>query len=67
MVRRGFYWVLFLLGSFITSCKEKNFGISDEPVNTNDIDSGNIIDTSVTIIALPDPAIYKEGEEIKTG
>ena len=40
----------------------------DEPVSTtNEIDSSNIIDSSITIVALPDPTIYKEGQEIKTG
>jgi cell wall-associated NlpC family hydrolase len=39
----------------------------DDPVITNEIDSSNIIDSSVSIIALPDPTIYKEGGEIKTG
>jgi cell wall-associated NlpC family hydrolase len=55
------------LGLLITSCKEKNTTIFDEPVITNNIDSSKIIDSGVTIVALPDPAIYKEGEEIKTG
>ena len=67
MVRSCFYWALFLSELFITSCKEKNNMTFDEPVITNEIDSSNIIDTSITIIALPDPTIYKEGEEIKTG
>jgi cell wall-associated NlpC family hydrolase len=52
---------------FITSCKEKNNITFDNPVITNEIDSSNIIDTGRSIIALPDPTIYKEGEEIKTG
>ncbi|HEY5772552.1 MAG TPA: C40 family peptidase [Chitinophagaceae bacterium] len=39
----------------------------DDPVITNEIDSSNIIDTSISIIAIPDPTIYKEGEEVKTG
>jgi cell wall-associated NlpC family hydrolase len=39
----------------------------DEPVITNEIDSGNIIDSGITIIALPDPTIYKAGQEINTG
>ena len=67
MVRSCFYWALFLSELFITSCKEKNNMTFDEPVITNEIDSSNIIDTSITIVALPDPTIYKEGEEIKTG
>jgi len=39
----------------------------NEPVITDIIDSSSIIDSSITIIALPDPTIYKEGEEVKTG
>ena len=68
MVRSCFYWALFLSELFITSCKEKNNMTFDEPVTTNKSDSSNdIIDSGVTIIALPDPTIYKEGEELKTG
>jgi len=37
----------------------------DEPVITNEIDSNNIIDSSITIINFPDPTIYKQG--INTG
>ena len=39
----------------------------DKPVITNEIDSSNTIDSGISIIALPDPRIYKEGEVIKTG
>ena len=67
MVRSCFYWALLLSALFITSCKEKNNMTFDEPVITNEIDSSNIIDSSMSIIALPDPTIYKEGEEVKTG
>ena len=67
MVRSCFYWVLLLSELFITSCKEKKNVTFDDPVITNEIDSSNIIDTGRSIIALPDPTIYKEGEEIKTG
>jgi len=53
---------------FITSCKEKKVVTFDEPpLITNEIDSIDIIDSSITIIALPDPTIYKEKQEIKTG
>ena len=67
MVRSCFYWVLLLSELFITSCKEKKNVTFDDPVITNEIDSSNIIDTSISIIAIPDPTIYKEGEEVKTG
>lgn len=39
----------------------------DKQVITNEFDSNKVVDSGVTIIALPDPTIYKEGEEIKTG
>ena len=67
MVQRCFY-ILFHLGLFITSCKEKNNTTFDEPpLITNEIDSSNIIDSSITIVALPDPTIYMQGQEINTG
>lgn len=67
MVRCCFY-ILFHLGLFITSCKEKNKITFDEPpLISNEIDSTKIIDSSITIVALPDPTIYKQGQEIKTG
>ena len=68
MLRSCFYAVLFLLGLFITSCKEKKEVTFDEPVLiTNEIDSSNIIDSNITVVALPDSTIYKEKQEIKTG
>ena len=75
MVRSCFYWFLVLSGLCITSCKDKNNMNFDKPVSTNEIDSGNrnvfdssiIIDTSISIVSLTDPTIYKKGEEIKTG
>ena len=39
----------------------------EPPLITNEIDSGDIIDSSITIVTLPDPTIYKQGQEIKTG
>ena len=67
MVRSCFYWGLFLLGLFMTSCKEKNDMTFDEPVSiTNEIDSSDVIDSNITIIALPNPTIYERGEEINT-
>jgi len=39
----------------------------DEPVITNETDSNNIIDSSITILNFPDPTIYKQGQEINTG
>ena len=67
MARSCFYWILFLSGLFIISCKEKNNMTFDEPVITNAIDSSNMIDSSITIMDLPDPTIYKQGQEINTG
>ena len=68
MVRSCFYYILFLLGLFMTSCKEKKDMTFDEPpLITNEIDSSDIIDSSITIVVLPDSTTYKEEEEIKTG
>ena len=68
MVRSCFYYILFLLGLFITSCKEKNNTTFDEPpLITNEIDSSDIIDSSIPIVVLPDSTTYKEEQEIKTG
>ena len=67
MVRSCFYCVLFLSALFVTACKEKNNMTFDEPVIKNEIDSGNIIDSGITIVAVPDPTIYKTGQEINTG
>ena len=68
MVRSCFHYILFLSGLFIASCKEKNNTTFDEPpLITNEIDSSDKIDSSITIVALPDATIYKQGQEIKTG
>ena len=68
MVRSCFYGVLFLLGLFTTSCKErKEVTFNDTVSTTNEIDSSNVIDSGVTIVALPDATIYQKGQEIKTG
>ena len=67
MVRSCLYWILFFSGLFIISCKEKNNMTFNEPVIANETDSTKIIDSSITIIALPDPTIYKKGPEINTG
>ena len=68
MVRSCFYRVPFLLGLFITSCKEKKEVTFDEPLSiANEIDSSNTIDSNITVVDFPDPTIYEEGQEIKTG
>jgi cell wall-associated NlpC family hydrolase len=52
----------------MTSCKEKKDMTFDEPpLITNEIDSSDIIDSSITIVVLPDSSTYKEEQEIKTG
>ena len=71
MVRSCIYLVLFLWGAFITSCKEKSNVTYDEPVTINEIDSSNVIDSSVTIVTLPDTTIdttiFKGSQELNTG
>lgn len=79
MVRGYTSCALFIVVVLLTSCKDKNemsfrhpVSITDK-VDSNTTDSnnsfelGNETDSSVTIVALPDPVIYKQGEEIKTG
>ena len=52
----------------MSSCKEKKDMTFDEPpLITNEIDSSDIIDSSITIVVLPDSITYKEEQEIKTG
>lgn len=58
MARNCFYYILIYLTLFNTSCKEKNNMTFDEPP---------LIDSSIKILTLPDPSIYKQGQEIKTG
>ena len=68
MTRNGFYSVVFVCGIFLASCKEKNNTSFREPASiVNEIDSNDIIDSGITIVALPDPTIYKEGQQIQTG
>jgi len=68
MVRSYFYRTLFFFGLFMGSCQEKNKVTWGEPTPiTSKIDSVNTIDSSITIVALPDPTIYKQGQEIETG
>src|SRR5687767_993260 len=68
MVQSHFYRALFFFGLFMGSCQEKNKVTSGEPAPiTGKIDSVNTIDSSITVVALPDPTIYKQGQEIETG
>lgn len=68
MVRSCFYWVLFLVGLFVISCKEKNNMTFEEPPSiTNELDSVDTVDSNITVVALPDRTIYEQGQEIKTG
>ena len=63
-----FHIILFVCGLFVTACKEKSKISYKEPsLVSNEIDSSNIIDSNTTMIALPDPLIYAQGQEINTG
>jgi len=67
-VTNRFHIVLFVCGLSIIACKEKSRSSFEEPsIVSNEIDSGNIIDSSIKIVALPAPVIYKQGEDINTG
>ncbi|HET6769759.1 MAG TPA: C40 family peptidase [Chitinophagaceae bacterium] len=79
MVRGSTFYALVFVSVLLTSCKDKNdvpFG--DRASNTDQVDSSTTdsnnsfdldkeIDSSITIVALPDPTIYQQGAEIKTG
>ncbi len=70
---------LFVVSVLLISCKDKNEMSFQDPVSVSDqiesnttdtnnsFELGNEIDSSITIVALPDPDIYKQGEDIKTG
>jgi len=62
------YLVVFVCGLLMSGCKQKSKVIYTEPaVPVNEIDSGRVVDSNITIVALPDPVIYKQGQEINTG
>ena len=67
MIRCGIYWIAFLWGLFITSCKEKNNMTFEEPVITNEIDSSNIRDSGISGIVLSKNPDYKDDQQINTG
>lgn len=79
MVRGYTFIALFVVSVLLTSCKDKNdMSYGDPASSTDQIDSittdsnnapdlDNEIDSNITIVALPDPTIYTQGEEIKTG
>lgn len=68
MVRYFFYYMLFHLTLLILSCREKTGMTFDEPaVITGETESSDKIDSGITIVALPNPTLYKEGQEINTG
>ena len=78
MVRGCTSYGLFLVSVLLTSCKDKKEISFRDPVpithqidsnstdSNNSFDLDNEIDLGKTIVALPDPTIYKQGEEIKT-
>jgi cell wall-associated NlpC family hydrolase len=79
MIRGYIFCVLLLISALLSSCKDKNDMSFGNPASVTDqIDSnnaasntslhfGNEIDSNITLVALPDPTIYTQGEEIKTG
>ena len=63
-----FHIILFACGLLLAACKQKSRVIYEEPpLQTNEIDSSNITDSGMTMVALPDPLIYKQGQNINTG
>jgi len=67
MTLHGFYYIIFFAGLCMVSCKEKNKMTFDKPASiTNEIDSSTNNDSSIMIVASPDPGIYRQEQEIKT-
>jgi cell wall-associated NlpC family hydrolase len=52
---------------FMISCKDRSHVTLIESPAINRIDSKTTIDSTITIVALPDPVIYKPGMKINTG
>ena len=68
MTRDCFYYTVIACVLIMTACKEKNNMSFEGPTSiTNQIDSTKISDSTITIVALPDPTIYTQGQEINTG
>src|SRR5688572_20232304 len=68
MTTNCFYYTVIVCVLIITSCKEKNSMSFEGPTSiANEIDSSKTADSNITIVALPDPTIYRQGQEIKTG
>lgn len=62
------YTILLFCGLLTVSCKDKSNVVFKEPSSiTIPIDSAETIDSNTTIVALPDPSIYQQGEVINTG
>ena len=78
MVRGFTFNALFVVLVLLASCKDKSdvsFGapvsitdqIDSNAADSNTFDLDKKIDSGITIVAVPNPAFYKQGEEIKTG
>lgn len=79
MVRGYTFYALFLVSVLLAFCKDQDdVSFGDPASNTHQMDSnttdlnnsldlGNEIDSGITIVAVPDPTIYKQGEGINTG
>lgn len=60
--------ILFVVSLIVFSCKEKANKVFDEPPIVNEkMDSSKIIDSTTTMITLPEPVVYRQGQEINTG
>lgn len=63
-----FHIILFVSVLLVAGCKEKSkISFEDPPVVTNEIDSTHIADSNISIVALPDPLIYEQVQDINTG
>ena len=68
MTTNCFLYTVLASVFIMTACKEKNNMSFEGPTPiAKEIDSSKISDSGITIVALPDPTIYTQGQEINTG
>ena len=68
MASNRFYISLFVSGLLVTACKEKSkVSFEKPPAVTNEIDSGYITDSNISVVAFVDTVLYIPGQDINTG
>lgn len=68
MASHRFHIILFMSGVFVTACKEKSkISFKEPPAVTNEIDSGYITDSNISVVTFADTVLYIQGPDINTG